>query len=353
VQVGPGAELQHAPSSPVISPAQAAWDPVEQALLLTSDDPAQARTVFRFDRDLTFRGSRESSLVPAQGRIEALTVRIDPREGPLLHLLAAGGGSHFLLTETLAGEPRESRELFPPLSRFDKAAPVGLTWEPVSDTFYYLEGLDDRFVQMDLAGNTLRSFAHPVPPENSFITNEACWIVPERGTLLTTVLPPGDLEVPLRGCGFPCPVVSQLVELRLDGTPTGYAIPLRRERFEARGVAVVGAEAFAVSPSSRELLRLKAFSAEGGEEATFRRGDSNGDGTLDLSDPVHELGFLFLGGSPPRCFDAADADDDGELAITDAIYVLGHLFLGSPAPPEPYPEAGTDPTPDGLHCPRV
>ncbi|MBI4606255.1 MAG: hypothetical protein HY721_30180, partial [Planctomycetes bacterium] len=46
----------------------------------------------------------------------------------------------------------------------------------------------------------------------------------------------------------------------------------------------------------------------------------------------------------------ADADDSGTLEITDAIRLLLHLFAGGPAPPEPYPEAGEDLTPDGLTC---
>ena len=31
----------------------------------------------------------------------------------------------------------------------------------------------------------------------------------------------------------------------------------------------------------------------------FRRGDSNGDGALDISDPIYTLQFLFTGGQAP------------------------------------------------------
>ena len=83
----------------------------------------------------------------------------------------------------------------------------------------------------------------------------------------------------------------------------------------------------------------------------FRRGEANGDGAVDISDPVTVLQFLFVGGAEPSCLDAADADDSGVLDITDAIRLFGFLFLGGSAPPEPGPAAcGRDPTDDALGC---
>jgi hypothetical protein len=67
---------------------------------------------------------------------------------------------------------------------------------------------------------------------------------------------------------------------------------------------------------------------EGG--ATFRRGDGDGDGRVNLTDAVFTLNFLFLGGASPACHDAADADDDGMLNVTDAVIELNFLFLGGP-----------------------
>jgi hypothetical protein len=88
----------------------------------------------------------------------------------------------------------------------------------------------------------------------------------------------------------------------------------------------------------------------GGLDRPFVRGDSNGDGRVDISDPVHTLNFLFLGGQVLRCRRSGDGDDNGKLEITDPIYVLNHLFLGGPAPPSPYPACGLDETPDALTC---
>ena len=86
----------------------------------------------------------------------------------------------------------------------------------------------------------------------------------------------------------------------------------------------------------------------------FRRGDSNGDNRLDLSDSLTLLTFLFRGGRTTECPDGADTDDNGRLELSDAIRLLNYLFLGDAPPPLPGPEdPGTDPTPDALPLCRV
>ena len=82
----------------------------------------------------------------------------------------------------------------------------------------------------------------------------------------------------------------------------------------------------------------------------FVRGDANGDGSIDITDAIFTLGFLFLGGGAPPCEDAADADDRGTLEITDAVYLLNFLFSGGPEPPPPHEVEGEDPTEDLLGC---
>jgi hypothetical protein len=105
-------------------------------------------------------------------------------------------------------------------------------------------------------------------------------------------------------------------------------------------------------PGTGELV-LEDAVVRVAREDTFLRGDSNDDATVNLSDAVRTLGFLFLGLPPPGCSDAGDANDDGILNMTDAVYTLLHLFTGGPAPPEPYPDSGLDPTPDDFHCLRA
>jgi arylsulfatase A-like enzyme len=88
-----------------------------------------------------------------------------------------------------------------------------------------------------------------------------------------------------------------------------------------------------------------------GEPITFRRGDCNDDGELDVSDAVRGLLWLFGGAEAPGCIDACDSNDDGGLDVSDAVYLLSFLFTGSgEAPPPPFPGCGLDPTADGLAC---
>ena len=90
--------------------------------------------------------------------------------------------------------------------------------------------------------------------------------------------------------------------------------------------------------------------------AEFRRGDSNDDGAVDLSDAVCTLEYLFAqggGGICARrdCLAARDTDDDGVIDLSDPIRLLNFLFLGAPAPPAPFAGGcGADPTPDALGC---
>ncbi len=87
-----------------------------------------------------------------------------------------------------------------------------------------------------------------------------------------------------------------------------------------------------------------------GQSPSFRRGDTNGDGRLDLSDPIKTLGTLFLEGGVFSCAKASDATDDGFVDLSDVIYTLNYLFLGGKEPPSPGLSCGTDPTEDLLDC---
>jgi hypothetical protein len=87
-------------------------------------------------------------------------------------------------------------------------------------------------------------------------------------------------------------------------------------------------------------------------EALFIRGDVNGDGEVDISDPVAALLHLFRG-QAIGCEDALDFDDSGALNISDVIYGLDFLFRGGEPIPAPYPARGEDASADVLGCETV
>src|SRR2546422_7637202 len=72
--------------------------------------------------------------------------------------------------------------------------------------------------------------------------------------------------------------------------------------------------------------------------------------SLDISDAIFTLEFLFLGGRGPRCQKSADSDDSGRLDITDSITLLARLFLGGAPLRPPFAACGEDPTADDLGC---
>ena len=82
----------------------------------------------------------------------------------------------------------------------------------------------------------------------------------------------------------------------------------------------------------------------------FVRGDANADDSINITDGIFVLNYLFLGGDDPPCEDAADANDDGGLNITDGIFILNFLFLGGATPPPPQEACGPDPGTDELGC---
>jgi len=99
------------------------------------------------------------------------------------------------------------------------------------------------------------------------------------------------------------------------------------------------------------LLLASAIPCSGirGQEERFRRGDADGNGLVDITDPISVLGCLFLGSPCSRCPDADDANDDGRLDLSDSVYSLAFLFLGGRVIPAPGPFAcGLDDTADAL-----
>ena len=82
---------------------------------------------------------------------------------------------------------------------------------------------------------------------------------------------------------------------------------------------------------------------------SFVRGDANGDGTLDISDPVRIGVYVARGVNQLACLAAGDIDDDGLIQLSDVVSLLSYLFSEGAAPSAPFPDCGADPTTD-LDC---
>ncbi|MEM7232747.1 MAG: dockerin type I repeat-containing protein [Planctomycetota bacterium] len=97
------------------------------------------------------------------------------------------------------------------------------------------------------------------------------------------------------------------------------------------------------------LRTLRVVYRYRGPSIPILRADANGDGAVDVSDPIALLHWLFLGGKPTSCYDAADANDDGKIDLSDAVFALDALFQGGPLSPG-WGTCSEDVTEDALDC---
>jgi hypothetical protein len=65
---------------------------------------------------------------------------------------------------------------------------------------------------------------------------------------------------------------------------------------------------------------------------TYVCGDANGDTSINISDAVFLIQFIFNHGAPPQPLDAGDATCDGPVNISDAVYLITYIFGSGPSP---------------------
>ncbi|MBK7092503.1 MAG: hypothetical protein IPH59_12415 [bacterium] len=61
-------------------------------------------------------------------------------------------------------------------------------------------------------------------------------------------------------------------------------------------------------------------------------GDANNDQTVNISDAVYIINYVFSGGPAPDPIQAADVDCSTACNISDAVYLISYVFGGGPAP---------------------
>ncbi|HVR74631.1 MAG TPA: M4 family metallopeptidase [Planctomycetota bacterium] len=166
-------------------------------------------------------------------------------------------------------------------------------------------------------------------------------------------VPGRQLELTLRGLDEKVSVVIADDRGHVVAQPSADG-DLRQLRFEAMG----GSEYFLRlefdpddPPRTRAVFEISLISAERlPDPPSFFRADSNADGSVDISDTVFTLGFLFLGERPPPCLAAADSNADGAIDISDGVFTLSFLFLGERPPLQPFGNCGRELVPSGLAC---
>jgi hypothetical protein len=66
--------------------------------------------------------------------------------------------------------------------------------------------------------------------------------------------------------------------------------------------------------------------------AAYICGDANGDETVNVSDAVAVINYVFIGGDPPDPIEAGDANCDAAVNVSDAVYIINYVFIGGNAP---------------------
>ncbi len=61
-------------------------------------------------------------------------------------------------------------------------------------------------------------------------------------------------------------------------------------------------------------------------------GDADGDSTVDISDAVYVINYIFKSGASPYPIEAGDANADGAVDVGDAVYLIEFIFKSGSAP---------------------
>ena len=61
-------------------------------------------------------------------------------------------------------------------------------------------------------------------------------------------------------------------------------------------------------------------------------GDANGSGSINISDAVYIINYIFAGGAAPNPLCLGDANGTGSINISDAVYIINYIFGGGPMP---------------------
>ena len=180
-------------------------------------------------------------------------------------------------------------------------------------------------------------------------TGQALDVMAPGDKVLTVSLDRSDTTNTFSGCSAATPVAAGVVSLLLAADPT-----LTPE--EVQEVLQRGADDEIGGPDDKpgwdpsygwgRVNARRSLSLLGNR---FLRGDTNADGSVDISDAIFILAFLFDSGKALSCRDAADTNDDGLIDLSDPVQLLDYLFMGGSIA-SPGLACSLDLTLDALDC---
>ncbi len=141
-------------------------------------------------------------------------------------------------------------------------------------------------------------------------------------------------------------VNSREVRVRLDAEKSFDTLELVIDPADVSGSGFLGVKA----PVIGDIEVIAQVSREG-LTWSFLRGDATGDLRHDITDAQVVLDSLFLGTGRLPCDASADTNGDGAVNLSDPVALLHYMFLGGDTPPEPFTKCGPGPAGD-LVCDR-
>jgi Peptidase family C25/Propeptide_C25/Dockerin type I domain len=64
----------------------------------------------------------------------------------------------------------------------------------------------------------------------------------------------------------------------------------------------------------------------------FKCGDANNDDVINVSDAVHIINYVFVGGDPPDPIESGDVNCDSVCNVSDAVWIINYVFVGGNEP---------------------
>jgi hypothetical protein len=61
-------------------------------------------------------------------------------------------------------------------------------------------------------------------------------------------------------------------------------------------------------------------------------GDANSDMTVNVSDAVYIINYVFIGGGAPEPIFVGDTNCDGSVNVSDGVYIINYIFIGGNQP---------------------
>ncbi len=69
-----------------------------------------------------------------------------------------------------------------------------------------------------------------------------------------------------------------------------------------------------------------------GYQPEYICGDANSDASVNVSDAVYIINYVFVGGNPPVPLQSGNANCDGSVNVSDAVWIINYIFIGGNDP---------------------